>query len=113
MECGHTFCYRCLKTWFHDCLRKQVQFHDGVPDHLKILPYTTDMLRELHEREYVFVAQYTCPLCVTPIHQSLIKVSIVRDLISTATDAFGFPVVDDNNNALTTWSDVFYKKTYN
>ena len=83
------------------------------PDHLKMLLYTADMLRELHKREFVFVTQYMCPLCITPICQSPIKVSIVRDLISTAAYAFGFPVVDDNNDTLTTWSDVFYKRTYN
>ncbi|KAN0074677.1 hypothetical protein V8E55_011726, partial [Tylopilus felleus] len=56
-ECGHCFCYGCLRTWFHHCLAQQLSYHD-VPARLRSPPYTSADINELFADSHIFILIY-------------------------------------------------------
>jgi hypothetical protein len=113
VECGHSFCYGCLRGWFHTCIERQVRYRD-VPKHLKSAPYTAAKLRELFDDGHIYVAQFTCPLCRVIVRSRPIEIYQFKNLVHEANQLFGHPEdliaanahLEDHD----IWADVFYKK---
>ncbi|KAI6009711.1 hypothetical protein EDC04DRAFT_2906470 [Pisolithus marmoratus] len=113
VECGHSFCYKCLKIWFHMLLEKQINWRPSIPVHLKSAPFTADKLKELFEEGHIFSTRYSCLLCRKAVRNKPIRVFLTMDLIT----AIGTLVPQDfpENNPPPSnegiWADVFYVKS--
>ncbi|KAI6110191.1 hypothetical protein EDD16DRAFT_1711074 [Pisolithus croceorrhizus] len=115
VKCGHTFCYGCLKKWFHRCLLEQVGWRD-IPAYLKEAPMTAAKLKELFEKKYIYMTWYTCPVvtCQVSVERKPIEVAIARQMIGVVNSILGAPTCQVDSNSLlqhpgNIWADVFYE----
>lgn len=114
VECGHTFCFGCLRGWFHKCLLNQVGWKD-IPAHLKEKPMMAAKLKELHEKKYIYIPWYTCPevTCQTFVECKPMEVDAARHMIGTVNAIFGAPAGQVDSTPLlqhgNIWADVFYE----
>ncbi|KAI6137597.1 hypothetical protein BKA82DRAFT_19240 [Pisolithus tinctorius] len=112
VECGHSYCYGCLRLHFHTCLRNQVKWRD-VPEHLRE-PSTADQLHELIENEHIYSPLYYCPSCKGTVRCRPIEVYIFKELIEAVHSVAGPPddltVEDPHINDSDIWADMFYTK---
>ncbi|KAI6158392.1 hypothetical protein EDD17DRAFT_1763930 [Pisolithus thermaeus] len=110
---GHSFCYGCLREWFHNCLLKQLKWQD-IPAHLKQKLVTAAKLKELFENKYIYVVHYTCLTagCLTDVESKPIENNLAGSMINTVNDILGplMKQVDPNPhlNKPDIWADIFY-----
>lgn len=65
VDCGHTFCHRCLVLWFNVTFRRQ---QADLPGGLGDLP---------------FMIKYSCPTCRTELAKFPIENYAIRAVIDT------------------------------
>ena len=70
-DCGHSFCFPCLRSYFATCLWQKAsrdEYRDRVPRRLMRLDplfATTSHIQEL--RAFIRRGRYRCPICSHPI----------------------------------------------
>lgn len=116
VECGHTFCYGCLRVWFHRCLFEQVGWRD-IPAHLKEAPMTAVKLRELFEEKHIYMTWYTCPVvtCQVSVERKPIEVDVAKHMIGAVNNILGVPACQVNSSPIlqhqaNIWADIFYEE---
>ncbi|KIK31324.1 hypothetical protein PISMIDRAFT_5805 [Pisolithus microcarpus 441] len=116
VECGHTFCYGCLRIWFQRCLLEQVGWQD-IPAHLKEAPMTAAKLRELFEDKHIYMTWYTCPIvtCQVSVERKPIEVDVAKHMIGAVNNILGVPACQVNSNPIlphqaNIWADIFYEE---
>ena len=114
-ECGHFFCYSCLRRWFQQCLSEQVSYRN-VPEDLRSPPYTAADFARFFKEKHIFVLLYRCPLCGVSVSKQPIQMHCLRELVEASFIAFRppdeltetHPHLNDPN-AL--WVDTFQKRS--
>lgn len=111
VECGHSFCYWCLMTWFHALLEKQIHWRPSIPTHLKSAPFTADKIKQLVEEGHIYRPCYSCPLCRRAVRNKPVKVFLASDLIGAigALVPQSFPEIPPLPADEDLWAGAFYK----
>ncbi|KAI6043160.1 hypothetical protein EDC04DRAFT_2600351 [Pisolithus marmoratus] len=96
-ECGHSFCYECLKIWFHMLLEKQINWRPSIPIRLKSAPFTADKLKQLFEEGHIFS---------TRVFLTADLITVIGTLVPQ-----DFPENNPPPSNESIWADIFYVKT--
>ncbi|KAG0708280.1 hypothetical protein DFH29DRAFT_891731 [Suillus ampliporus] len=105
LDCGHSYCERCLKGWFDETLTKYIRAHPTYnmnrdplpPDFPKILqtlaPYIPLQLRtQLHAMFNTFRQQqpeYTCPSCRKEVAGKPVVNYAIKNMVSIVAGVLG------------------------
>ncbi|KAG1745539.1 uncharacterized protein EDB91DRAFT_153173 [Suillus paluster] len=107
LDCGHSYCERCLKSWFDETLTKYIRAHptyimdrDPVPPNFPhflqtLAPYISLQLRtQLHATFNNFRQQqpeYTCPGCRKEVTGKPVVNYAIKDIVSVVGSVLGQP----------------------
>ncbi|KAG1867485.1 hypothetical protein C8R48DRAFT_771975 [Suillus tomentosus] len=94
VECRHTYCYNCLVTWFHQCIRNRLHYREEkVPEKFKnhLEPFTKADVQTLCDgRDSILPGRYyECPMCRVFISDAPIEIPVFRDVVSAIAEALG------------------------
>jgi hypothetical protein len=118
LECHHTFCYNCLISFFHQCIRTRLSFRSQASlletfrNH--VMPFTLAEVEILCDGAMPILPgrYYHCPTCREYIHDPPTEIPLLRDVVTSITKGLGPDVKRAECGAPAdpaTWWAVFFK----